>query len=136
MSIVDYPTSTTIPDHVYAWILGKAREALARGDNRVSVRKLLELARGTFQESINNNVAPDIARRLVADEPDLAVLIEMRARGRRGPNKAPRPSDLIADVNKLTNAELLAIPRIYDLMVQVRHRTIEQERARAATGAP
>lgn len=86
MSRSNYSTSRELPDALYRLIEARA---LDRTDERISVRLLLESVRasGEYAEKINNSIAPNVARRLIAEHPELAARIETRSLGRRGPNK-------------------------------------------------
>jgi hypothetical protein len=88
--------STSDPGLVYSNLARLATTEAARGADRISVRKLLEQTRAELQVDINNDDAPDFARRLIADYPHLAKLIETRALGKRGKNKARH--DVVRDL--------------------------------------
>ncbi len=100
----NYSTSNKIPADLYKKI---ERRALAVTGDRVSVRKLLEdlRASGEYAEKINNDVAPQIARRLIADHPHLGDVIETRALGKRGRNVTGKPAPL----DRPRNADLALV---------------------------
>jgi hypothetical protein len=100
-------TKPQVTPEIFDFIYAQAKDEIARGNRRVSVRKLLEQARAHFKVPINNNCAPDVADRLITCHPDWAKLIETRARNRRGKNKKgglPTLQDLrvytLADLRK------------------------------------
>src|SRR4051812_22393605 len=89
----DYNTNPDLSEALYKIV---ERRALQCDDDRISVRKLLEDVRqsGDYGEPINNNVLPQVARRLIAEHPQLGERIATRALGRRGRNLVDPDSDL------------------------------------------
>ena len=67
------------PD-IAAWVLAEARDAIARGEKRVSTKALIERARALFRVSINNNATSAAADWLVAEDVSIDAVVERRAR--------------------------------------------------------
>jgi hypothetical protein len=64
---------------LFALLLCWARRELAKGEKRISVKALWERLRATRMEKrLNNSLTPYAARALVAEEPRLRGVIELR----------------------------------------------------------
>jgi hypothetical protein len=75
--------------HIYQALVELARDAKAQGHTRVGGKALWERLRWRGAEChgrayrLNNSFVAPLVRRIVANEPDLADLFELRARRRR-----------------------------------------------------
>lgn len=64
----------------WRWILAQAREALKRGERRVSPRTLVAQCRDVLKVQINDHFSPWVADDLIRAEPALLDVIERRRR--------------------------------------------------------
>jgi hypothetical protein len=63
---------------LFRLLLAMARDELAAGEERVSAKALWERLRRISKEKLNNSFTPYAARALVAEEPRLRGVIELR----------------------------------------------------------
>jgi hypothetical protein len=77
----------------FASIETEALRLATEGAARISVKKLIEDVRARERIEVNNSDSTEIADWLCQRHPHLEKLIERRARGARGPNKAKPAND-------------------------------------------
>lgn len=77
--------ATADGDEAWGWILGRAREALATGRDRLSAKALVEGCRARLKVEINNTWTAWIADDLVTAEPGLLAIVERRRRRKARP---------------------------------------------------